>query len=809
MHAFLRDVAWGYRALRATPATALAAVLTIALGTGANTAVFAVAYGVLLRPLPCPEPSRIVVVSLHVPNGKEFAIPLTEMEEWQRNVRRFEATGAYTVTELTVRGIGEPRLVRTGLVTPSFFDVFRVAPRAGRAPSASDADQWMVLGSRLADQPARSGQGAAGLLGRPVTAGDHGFEVSAVMAPDFAFPEEDVAAWLPATPLSRLQMASGRDIPRRFRLMARLKDGVSVEQARDDAQRAVSGLASAKKDAFTVRVRTLDDVLFSKVRPVLNALVVAAILVLLVACGNVATLLVSRAVARNRDLAVRLSLGASSWQLARGVLAESLLIAAAGSALGIALALALVRLFVRTATGVVPRLDAIAVDLPVLAATVLVAVGVTLICGLAPAVHAVRSDFAPAFKGNRASASRGARLTRRALSVAQISLSIVLLIGAGLIGRTVFGLLSDRAGADPDHALVAKVSLADTYRLDLASRMPTVREALRAVRALPGVEHAALATNIPPRVSSIAFNVDVTTNGQNVNHTVYLASVTSDFFEAVGTRVLEGHGIDQADEQRDGPVIVLSESAARLVTPGFSGMDGPGKQSLVGRELPWPLPAGAGKGRKPLVVGIVPDVKYGGLDAPAFAAIYTRWTDLPASVGHLVVRSSVDPASLAPALRKTLRDVDPSLAVNEIRTLREEYTSSIADRRARLIPAAGFALLAIAVALVGLGGLLARAVAERRHELAIRTVLGATPAGVVGIIVREGVLLAAAGMVVGLGAAAGVARSLQSLLYGVSPIDPRTFAGVALFVSVAALATSLLSARRAARIEPLKLLRSE
>ena len=324
MHAFLRDLTWGYRALRATPATALAAVLAIALGTGANTAVFAVAYGVLLRPLPCPEPSRIVVVTLHVANGKEFAIPLTEMEEWQRSVRSFEATGAYSVTELTMRGIGEPRLVRTGLVTPSFFDVFRVAPRAGRAPSAADPDQWMILGSRLAEQPSRSGQGTAGLLGRPVTVGDHGFEVSAVMAPEFAFPEEDVAAWVPAAPLSRLQMASGREVPRRFRLMARLKVGVSVEQARDDAQRALSGLASAKKDAFTARVRTLDDVLFGKVRPVLNALVVAAILVLLVACGNVATLLVSRAVARNRDLAVRLSLGASSWQLARGVLAESL-----------------------------------------------------------------------------------------------------------------------------------------------------------------------------------------------------------------------------------------------------------------------------------------------------------------------------------------------------------------------------------------------------------------------------------------------------------------------------------------------------
>jgi ABC-type antimicrobial peptide transport system permease subunit len=229
----------------------------------------------------------------------------------------------------------------------------------------------------------------------------------------------------------------------------------------------------------------------------------------------------------------------------------------------------------------------------------------------------------------------------------------------------------------------------------------------------------------------------------------------------------------------------------------------------VGRQLPWPLPAGAGKGRRPFVAGVVPDVKYGGLDAPAFAAIYTRWTDLPASVGHLLVRTSGDPASLAPAIRNTLRTVDPSFPVSEIRTLRQEYATSIANRRVRLIPAAAFAVLAIAVALVGLGGLLARAVTERRRELAIRIALGASRRGAVGIIVHEGVLLTAAGVALGCGVAAGATRWIRSLLYGVSPLDPVTFAGVALLVTAAALATSLLSAHRAARIEPLELLRSE
>jgi predicted permease len=800
MHSFVRDVRWGYRALRATPAAAVAAVLTIALGTGANTAVFAVAYGILLRPLPCPEPSRIVVVSLHTPNGRETGVALTEIEDWQRRVRAFETTGAYSVAELTFRGVGEPRIVKIGVVTPSFFDVLRVAPRVGRAPSTSDPDDWMVLGSALSSQLARPGQGAAELLGTAVTAGDRGFQVSAVMPRGFGFPADDVGAWIPAAPFSRIRLASGKEIPRIFRLVARLKDGVSIEQARDDARRASSDITATRQDKGMTQVRTLDDVLFGEVRPALNALVAAAVLVLLVACGNVAALLVSRAVARSRDLAVRLSLGASSWQLARGALAESLLIAAAGSTLGVTFAVVCVRLFVHTATGAVPRLDAIAVDLPVLAATVIVAVGVTLVCGLAPAIHATRSDFAPAFRGSSASASRSARMTRRALIVAQIAISIILLSGAGLLARTVVGLLSDRAGADPDHALVMRLVLADTPRFDLESRMATIRELLRQVRALPGVEHAALGTNIPPRVSQIAFNVQVTSNGRSVNHTVHLASVTSDFFAALGTPVLEGHAIDEADEQRDGPVIVLSESAARLLSPD---------KSLVGRELPWPLPAGAGKGRKPLVVGIVPDVKYGGLDAPPFAAIYTRWVDLPASVGHLVVRTSGNDSLLASTLRKTLQNVDPTLPAGEVRTLRQEHATSIANRRVRLIPAAGLAVLAVTVALVGLGGLVSRAVTERRRELAVRIVVGASPAGSVGIVLREGMLLAAAGVILGLSAGAAAARWLQSLLYGVSPLDPITFAGVALLVSAAALATSLLAARRAARIEPAELLRSE
>ena len=807
MGAFCRDVVWAYRALRRTPAAALAAILVIALGTGANTAVLAIAYGILLRPLPTPEASRIVVVSRQTKAGREVGTPLNEIEEWQRRVRSFSSMGAYTVVELSIRGLGEPRHAKTAIVTPSFFDVLRVAPRVGRAPSTSDPDDWMILASTLANTAGGSGgSGAASALGKAATAGERGLQVSGVMPPEFALPADDVAAWLPAQPFGRMKLGSGREVSRDFRLLARLKDGVTVAQARDDLQRAFDEGNTKPEDRHVALVKTLDEVLFGKVRPVLKALTVAAMLVLLVTCANVATLLVSRAVARNRDLAVRLSLGASPWHLARAALAESLLVAGAGSAAGIVIAIACVRLFVAAAAGAVPRLAAIAVDLPVLAATVFTALVVTVICGLAPAAHALRSDFVSASKGSRASASRAVRLTRHGLIVAQIAASVVLLAGAGLMARTVSGLLADRAGASPDRVLVAKLVLAETPRFDVASRLPIITEMLRAIRAVPGVEHAALGTNIPPRGSQISFSVQIQEKGKFEDHRVHLAAVSSGYFAAVGTRVLEGHAISEADELRDGPVIVLSESAARLLSPGVKRDAG---ASLVGLELPWPLPAGVGGGKRPLVVGIVEDAKYLGLDTPPSEGIYARWKDLPASVGHLVVRTSRDPMLVAETIRRTVRNVDSSLPITNVHTLREEYALSITDRRVRLMPAAGFGLLAVAVAMVGLGGLLVRAISERRRELAIRAAIGASPVDAVRTIVREGTLLAVIGLAIGVAGAAAAAKSLESFLYGVKPLDPLTFVGVALFVSAAALATSFVAAWRAARIQPLELLQSE
>ncbi|MBP1635796.1 MAG: macrolide transporter ATP-binding/permease protein [Acidobacteria bacterium] len=795
----VRDLRSALRSLLATPWSTAAAVVTIALGAGANTAMLAVAYGVLVRPLPYPDPGRLVVMSMtDTVRGTESSIASAdEVAEWPRRLRTVSAVAGYSGGEFTMRGLGQPRLVRAALVTPQFFDVLGLAPVAGRPPSARQ-EGWAVLGEALAREAA---PGGAPATGRGITVGDIGYEITAVAPPDFGFPADDVRMWIPASAGAvAVPLGGQRSTSRSFRLVARLAPGVTLDQARDDVMRVFREVKATRAEGATAVVTPLQEALVGKARPVLNALMAGAILVLLVACGNVATLLVGRSVARSRDTAVRLALGAGPRVLIRGALAESLLLALAGSAAGIAVAAASLRVFSSVAAEVMPRLSAVRLDAPVLAGALLAAVVVTVACGVAPAWHAVRTGFAPAFRTGTASASRGARRLRGALVAAQIALSIVLLVGAALIGRTVVNLLGDAGGVRADHAVAVRLMLDDRPRFDAVEKVPMVRELLRRVRALPGVTAAAVGSNLPPRNSQILFTMRVVTEGSDKTYSVYMVSATPGFFEALGTPAVRGRLFDASDETRDQPVAVLSESALRAISPS---------QDLLGRDLPFSPPALGPQKAKPRVVGVVKDVKYSGLDAPSFGAIYMRWSDLPASVSYLVVRTASDPKALITPLRRVLTDLDPNLPVTAIRTLEDEFAASIADRRIRVVPAVGFAALALLVSLVGLGGVLVRGVVERRRELAIRAALGQSPGGALRSVAWSGALLALAGVAAGLGLAAGAARWLRSLLFGIGPFDAATFAGVAVVVAAAAMLTSFLAARRALRVEPLELLRSE
>jgi hypothetical protein len=342
--------------------------------------------------------------------------------------------------------------------------------------------------------------------------------------------------------------------------------------------------------------------------------------------------------------------------------------------------------------------------------------------------------------------------------------------------------------------------MADTTTFAANARAPYVSQVLERVRVLPGVQSAGIGSTLPPRVSPLQMGINVEVKGRSNFQVLTLASVTPGYFAALGARVVRGRTFTDGDVGGAGPVAVLSESAARHLFPNHD---------LVDRALPFSLPPIAGRARRPRIIGIVGDIKYAGLDSASSGTVYLLWNDLPAGTSYLVVRGSQDPLALAPALRRVIRDADPSMPVPEVRSLDDEILRSIADRRLRVLPAASFAILALAVALVGLSAVSSRAVAERRRELAIRGALGATPGGNLRMIVGEGAQWTALGVVIGLAAAGAVGRMLATLLYGVSPHDPATFAAVAVLVAAAAVGTCYLAARRALQQDLLELLHAE
>jgi putative ABC transport system permease protein len=799
LRGFLHDLKVGARSLFAARWTTAAAVLILALGTGVNTSVLAVAYGILLRPLPYRDASRIVVLWPEA-GGREFGVRLAEFDQWRDRLRSIQHLAACSNGEFTLRGAGEARSVRAGLVKGDFFELFGAPPLEGRAPAGARTDPWLVVSRRQAIQIA--GTHPVDAIGRVVTVGQAGYVVAAVLPDSFAFPADDVAVWLPASPVNAIPVPGEHLDARSYRIMGRLAPGATLEQAREDASRVfaeIRGRKPAPDERLTVM--PLGEVLTGRVRPVLAALAVAAILVLLVACGNVASLLVGRALTRTHDLAVRLALGATRWHLVRGVLAESLILALLASALGVWIGLVLVRAFVRVATGIFPRLDAVAIDLPVLVGTGAIAFVIALLCGAAPAFNAARSNFAPAFRGTASSASRGARRVRGALVAGQIALSIVLLTGAALVMQTVTRLLQQVSGFEASQVVSARLIMTDTTSFAASGRAPLVALLLDRVRALPGVRAAGIGSTLPPRVSPLQLGINrVSGDGRGSFQVLTLASVTPGYFAALGARVVRGRVFRDADVGGTEPVAVFSESAARHISP---------TQDPVDRTLWFSLPPIAGRARRPRIVGIVGDIRYAGLDSSSAGTIYLLWNDLPAGTSYLVVRSAGDPLALAPALRRVVRDGDPSMPVPDVRSLEEEILRSIADRRMRVLPSASFAVLALAVALLGLSAAASRSVAERRRELAVRAALGATPAGNLNIVVREAAWWAAFGVVAGLCGAAAAGRTMARLLYGVSPYDPLTFAAVAVLVGGATLGVCYVAARRALRVDVLELLRAE
>ena len=805
LESILHDVRYAARSLVRQPGVTALTAGMLALGLGLNAAVLAVAYGVLWRPLPYPAADRLVTVArVNRENGSEAGVALGRIDEWNRRLRTVRVAG-YNARERVVRGAGATRVREVATVSGGFFEVIGVPAVEGAVPHLVGGDGRAVVSAALAraveDETGRPA------VGQAVTIGDSRYDVAAVMPAGFAFPSAEVDAWVADQPDFRGDLGT----------VGRLRDGVSLAQVRDDATRIAREDLAARGvpglDRWGAAVTPVEETLLGEVRPVLRVSVAAALLVLVVACANAATLLVGRSAARGREFAVRIALGSGLARLVRAALVEGLAMAAGGLVLGLAAAWAGLRLFAAAAAGVMPRVGAVALDPPVVLAGLVLTLLVGLACGGASVAGAVTPRRAGAVRGDAAAlrggaagtGSRDAGRLRAGLVAGQIALSIVLLSGAGLLVRTVDRLLDEDAGFDPRRALTARLMLADTSFIEDGAQAQTafVDSLLERVRGLPGVQAAGVGSVLPPDDDPVSVElVYEDDRGAASRREIILSfgAVTRGYFAALGGRLRDGRRFDARHNLAEVSPVMLSETAARFIHPN---------RDPIGRPMSYGDIDALDIAQMSPVIAVVDDMKYAGLAAPRGGSIYVPWARVPTGVSHLVVRTTGDPMALAPAVRDLIRTLNPSLPAPDVRSLEDHVAGSIAERRLRALPAAGFAALALAVAMVGLFGALARAVVERRQELAVRAAVGASPGRLVRLVLRSAVAVTGVGLAVGLPAAAATGRGLASLLYGVGPYDPATFAAVAGVVVLTALAASAIPARRAARLDPMVALRAE
>jgi predicted permease len=781
------DLVAALKSLRAAPITAAAAILVLALGSGATTAVLSAAYAALLRPLPFADADRLVTIS---PGD---AVRRPDLDRWRDRSRAVDAIAAWSRSSFTVRGLPVPEALDVAVVSENFFQVLGARPAAGRLDL--DVPGGAVLSSRFARRLAADD---ASLWTRALTVGGRAVTPRGVLAPEFPLPD-DVDLWISIADVDEVRLGTG-DF-RAFSLIGRLAPGASIAQARDDAARVAAEIdaVDGRIAPRVVEVRPIRDVIAGDTQPVFAAFAVAALMLLLAACANAATLLVSRTMQRTREFAVRLALGASPSRIVRTMLAESLFLGITGALVGVGLAQAAIRLLQPLAADVLPDTAFVSLTLPASVAGVAAAIVVAIPCGAAPAVAAARSGFGGGLKTASAAGTRSSRRLRSGLVVLQMATAVFLLVGAGLLWRTVAGLVSTDLGIDGERTLTMRLPLTETTSFNAASSGPFVDGLLTRLRGLPGVEAAGLGSNLPPRSSQLVMTINVTTTeGARDMRPLDLTSVTPGYLEALGARLVRGRLFDARDRAATEPVAILSESAAQQISVLGDPLD---------RPLRYGLPSAGGKRVQPRVIGVVSDVRFSGLEASPRGNIYILRSQLPTGVAFLVVKATTPADTMAPAVLRTVRDLDPAMPVTAPITLEEEVQRSVVGRRLRVVLVGGFAVVAAVLAFAGLSGALIRAVTERRRELAIRSALGAGPRQTASLIMRDAFVLAVVGVAIGVGGAIAAGRWVQAFLYGVSAFDAATIATVGAGSLAVAIAVASVPALRAATVDPVEALK--
>jgi putative ABC transport system permease protein len=808
-----QDLRYGTRTLLKNPGFMLIAVFTLALGIGANTAIFSIVNGVLLRKLPYRDPAALVMVWTHHPILQAkyglpvFPVAAADFADWRNQNHVFEQMAALHSHDINLTGSGEPEFVGGVRASSSLFPLLGVSAMLGRTflpeEEQPGAPNVALISHGLWQR--RFGSDPR-IIGQTITLNNEPRTVIGVLPPGFRFPRkgylpaafqfaDQVDIYLPTafTP-AQLSSRQGGDLT----VLARLKPGISIAEAQAEMEAIARRLTEQYPQTNTdesVQVRELQRQIVGRVQTVLLVLLGAVGFVLLIACTNVANLLLARATARQKELAIRAALGAGRWHVVRQLLMESLLLAFSGGVLGLGLAWWGIKLLPALSPGNLPRLDDIRLDTSVAGFTFLVSLLSGIVFGLLPALRASRPYLNETLKeGGRGTAGAPHHRLRSILIVSEVALAFVLLIGAGLLLRSFERMIRVDPGLDPQRVLTIYIQLSRA-KYGRAQRAIFFQQTLEHVRTLPGVEAAA--TAYPMLLSGSlwggAFTIEGRTPPPGESFNAGFCSISPDFFKTLRIPLRTGRLLAESDGANAPPVVVINEAAAQRFWPG---------EDPLGNRI-------SERGVSYEIVGVVKDVKHSALDEEAKPEIYFPLAQMPTTFMTLLVRTSGDPLQMIAAVRDQVRAVDKDQPVSNIQTMEQLMANSAAPRRFNLVLLGAFALLGLTLASVGLYGVLSYTVTQRTHEIGIRLALGAQRGEVLKLVIGQGMRLALIGVLIGLGGALALARVMKTLLFNVSATDPLTFGGVALLLMSVALLACYLPARRATKVDPLVALRHD
>jgi predicted permease len=791
--------------LRLRPGFTAVAVLTLALGIGANTAIFSVVNAVLLRALPYPDAGRLVTYWGTAPEKRLPVVALPEaLFVWHHDqARSFERVAAYTTSGASLVIEGEPERIVASYVSADFFRTMEVGFVRGRDFSAEEVsegrNQVAVLSYALWQR--RFG-GDPGLVGRSISLGGTPIVVVGVTPAGFDFPfrseiwrplvlhPEGLDNWYLST-VGRLR--AGRTVEDARREIASLNDEFML--------RRPARFPDAKRGGSRIVVKPLRDDLVGETRMPLFVLLGAVGLVLLIASANIANLLLARAAARAREVAMRCCLGASPARVAAQLFTESLLLALAGAAAGLLLAILCIRAIRSVPAGLIPRLDEVRLDGPVLLFTLGATLAAGVLFGLAPALRAFRVNLQDALReGARGGVGKAGRRLSNGFVVAQFALSLILLSGAGLLLQSFRRLLAVDPGFRPENVLVGRVALPYPKYAEDAQVRVFYDRLIEAVQAIPGVTAAGLTSWIPFSRGNTQENLYVenrpVARGDAVP-VINVRSVTPGYFAAIGTPILQGRGLLESDNPGGPRVVVVDQTVARQYWPAGDAL---GKRIRFSTDStrPWWT-----------IVGIAPNVKHAGLDETPNFEVYMPYAQAPDWSTYIVARSRGAPEALTGTIRRRMAELDPTVPLFEVQSMERVVTGSLTTRRLTNLLLSGFAILALLLAAIGIYGVMSLGVAERQNEFGVRLALGAAPRDVFGLVLRQGFSRAGIGIALGLAGAIVLTRYLRSLLFEVSPVDLPTLAGVAALLALVAGLACYLPARRATRTDPISALRRE